>query len=302
MTRDQPTEAPVRVEDAPRPTTARLVENDTEIFIDGDFYMSVLREIHLRSEPKSYFEIGALFGDTLRQASCPAVAVDPHFQLRQDAPLNLEQVTLREMTSDDYFASHDPIKDLGRSIDLAFLDGMHEFPFLLRDFINTEKYCHRRSIIAMHDCIPLDCHMTRLFRDMAVERPTNHPGCWAGDVWKMIPVLRRYRPDLEISCLNAAPTGLAICRNVDPHSTVLADNYDAILAEWETVRLEDFGIANLFAAARIQPVEAWLPGLRRFHGPNRLRQLRAALRPRRRILQAISALGLTRPPERPRAV
>ena len=45
------------------------------------------------------------------------------------------------MTSDDFFASHDLAQVLGgRPVDLAYIDGMHQFEFALRDFMNLERY------------------------------------------------------------------------------------------------------------------------------------------------------------------
>jgi hypothetical protein len=272
--------------------SARLTENDTEVFIDGDNYTSVLSDVHAKVQPKSYLEVGTLHGATLRLSRCKTVAVDPAFQLDAAVEIDPARITLREMTSDDYFANHDPKKDLNGEIEFAFLDGMHEFPYLLRDFINTEKACGAKSIVAMHDCIPLDCHMTRMHRDVEVEKPTNHPGYWAGDVWKMIPVLRKYRPDLDVRCLDAVPTGLTIVRGLDPKNTVLRDRYDEILREWEHVVLDDYGMAELFKVARIESAAAWRAQLTPLLPVNTLRRLGAIVQPRRRLLKVMSAIGL----------
>jgi hypothetical protein len=47
-------------------------------------------------------------------------------------------------------------------------------------------------------------------------------------------VLERYRPDLVLIPLDTTPTGLLLVLGADPSSTVLKDNYDAILAEYVT--------------------------------------------------------------------
>ncbi len=31
---------------------------------------------------------------------------------------------------------------------------------------------------------------------------------WTGDVWKLIPILQRYRPDLQLTLFDAPPSGL----------------------------------------------------------------------------------------------
>ena len=65
---------------------------------------------------------------------------------------------------------------------------------------------------------------------------------WTGDVWKLIPILRRFRPDLKITVLDAHPTGLVLLSNLDPNSTVLEDAYPEIVQEWQSVTLESFGL------------------------------------------------------------
>jgi hypothetical protein len=270
--------------------TARLAENDSEIFIDGPSYGWVLDRIHTDLAPRSYLEIGTQFGHTLRLSRTRTVAVDPAFHLG-DLRIDPARVILREMTSDDYFARHRPHDDLGGAVDFAFLDGMHEFPFLLRDFINTEKAVAPGAIVAMHDCVPRDAHMTRLARDLSAARATNYPNFWTGDVWKMIPVLRRYRPDLEVRCLDAVPTGLTIVRNLDPASTVLSDAYDQILRDWERLTLDAYGLGALFAVARIESAQAWADS---FAPPHKalVRGVGRLVQPRRRLQWIIAAVGL----------
>lgn len=71
-------------------------------------------------------------------------------------------------------------------------------------------------------------------------------GAWTGDVWKLIPILKTYRPELKITILDCKPTGLVLVSNLSPTNTTLAKNYDKILAEYTDMTLEDFG-ADRFA-------------------------------------------------------
>jgi hypothetical protein len=66
---------------------------------------------------------------------------------------------------------------------------------------------------------------------------------WTGDVWKLIPILRKYRPDLKLTVLDCRPTGLVCVTNLAPGNTELTRNYDAIVAEFGTIGIEDYGIA-----------------------------------------------------------
>ena len=53
---------------------------------------------------------------------------------------------------------------------------------------------------------------------------------WSGDVWKVVVWLRRHRPDLRITTLDVAPTGLAVVTGLDPRRPVSApDDLDADL-------------------------------------------------------------------------
>jgi hypothetical protein len=53
---------------------------------------------------------------------------------------------------------------------------------------------------------------------------------WAGDVYKVIEILREQRPDLTVIEVNTSPTGTAVVLGLDPSSTVLEDNYETNLA------------------------------------------------------------------------
>ena len=146
------------------------------------------------------------------------------------------------MTSDDFFAKHDLGNFLPGGVDLAFFDGMHLFEYLLRDFINTEKYANTNTIAAMHDCCPVDPEMAD--REMNSDRRTDPRTrlWWTGDVWKLLPILRDYRPDLDVAMLDCPPTGLAIVKGLDAGSKVLANAYDEIIARYRNMTLREFGL------------------------------------------------------------
>src|SRR4051794_33902788 len=109
--------------------------------LSGEPYIKVLRRFHEELKPRSYFEVGTLFGDSLAFVTCPSIAVDPGFQLRTSAIGSKTICAFFQMVSDRFFEQHDPKSILGRPIDIAFLDGMHRSEFLLRDFANTERHC-----------------------------------------------------------------------------------------------------------------------------------------------------------------
>jgi len=176
---------------------------------------------HLR--PRTYLEIGVATGVSIALArrETRAIGIDPEPKITERlAP----GTSIHATTSDEYFAAHDVRAEFGGlPIDLAFIDGMHQFEFALRDFINIEKHCTPRSTILIHDCYPLSRHTAER------ERRTSF---WSGDIWRLILLLRKYRPDLSVKVIGTAPTGLGVVRSLDPGSRVLQEKYDAIVEEF----------------------------------------------------------------------
>jgi hypothetical protein len=200
----------------------------------GEDYLIVLARLHQILQPQTYFEIGSRAGDSLALASCASIAIDPEFKLTPAFHNNKPESHLYSMTSDDYFAGHNPASIFGRPIDFAFLDGLHHAEFLLRDFINTEAHCGPDSVIALHDCLPLNAVMaSRNAPVIGHIADPGHPYWWTGDVWLMAEALKKHRPDLLITALDAAPTGLLLVTNLNPASTTLKDNYDDITAAFD---------------------------------------------------------------------
>ena len=205
-----------------------------------DMY-DVLTSLHTHLHPKRYMEIGTWNGRSLSLASCASLAVDPHFNLVGNVVAQKPLCAFYQTTSDAFFQSHDPAQILGGLIDFAFLDGLHLFEALLRDFINTERSCRTNSVVALHDCIPPQLSWT-------ARTPT--PGeYWMGDVWKVPLVLRKYRPDLKIYALDSPPSGLILITNLDPGSSALSSRYYDILAEFrdlDLAALEPAVLAGMF--------------------------------------------------------
>lgn len=219
----------------------------------GTPYKEILAELHEVLRPSTYFEIGTDTGATLTLAMCESIAVDPAFNLQTNVLRGKTACHLFQMTSDDFFARYDPRQILGHPIDLAFLDGMHWFEYLLRDFTNTEPHCHRGSVIALHDCLPTDVYVGRREpHDRTKADRFPHPSWWAGDVWKVVLILKRCRPDLKISCLDAPPTGLVLVTALDPDSTLLRCKYDRLVSEYAALNLLEYSVARLFDEFDIQ--------------------------------------------------
>ena len=189
-------------------------------------YFGLLDRIHQHLVPRTYAEIGVSLGRSLTLAlpGTIAIGVDPspnvQFPLRRGT-------RVFNQTSDDFFADHN-LRGLfgGLPLDLAFIDGMHRFEFALRDFMNIESASASESIVLIHDCLPVD--------ELSADRE-QQTTIWSGDVWRLILLLRRWRPDLKVSVIDVAPTGLGLVRGLNSNSTVLRDHYEEIVDEFMSV-------------------------------------------------------------------
>ena len=175
-------------------------------FPGSDFY-EVLRWIHEALHPATYVEIGVHSGCSLAfvQPHTQAVGVDPDPHQEGCCPAGSRIVRL---TSTEFFAKHDVRQILGgKAVDLALIDGFHLFEQALEDLSNLERYIAPGGVIAVHDTIPLDRETSARLRTTEF---------YTGDVWKIVPFLRRYRPELEMITVTAAPTGLTLIRGLNP--------------------------------------------------------------------------------------
>lgn len=221
----------------------------------GDIYLSVLAELHRRLRPRTYVEIGTQQGQALALARCIAVAVDPHLPLQESVLRGKPELHLFRMTGDTFFSRHDLMRTLGGAVSLAFLDGpMLHYDRILRDFIHLERCSSQHTMVVIHDVVPLDVYMACRDRLDDFRRfRTKRLDWWTGDVWKIIVVLEKYRPDLVIDVLDAAPTGIALVQNLSPDSTTLSDQFDQIVREVAAWPDEAAAFAAYRAQLRLRP-------------------------------------------------
>jgi hypothetical protein len=199
-----------------------------------------LTALHARLRPRNYLEIGVAQGLSLTLSRVPSMGIDPSFRISTELPTDVKLVSA---TSDRFFARRHPLGFLqgGRNpwrnlrhnrpllgrlvgkatVDLAFIDGMHLFEFALRDFINVERFSAPTTVIVLDDMLP------RNSEEAARERTTQD---WTGDVYKLVGVLRRYRPDLIAVTVDTHPTGVLVVLAPDRDSSVLRERLDEIVA------------------------------------------------------------------------
>jgi hypothetical protein len=98
---------------------------------------------------------------------------------------------------------------------VGFIDGLHLYEQALKDFIHLEAYCGPRSMILIHDTVPLD---------EATQSRSSNTQFHTGDVWKTVICLKHYRPDLDVFTIATPWTGLTVVTGFNVESRVFADS------------------------------------------------------------------------------
>jgi hypothetical protein len=83
--------------------------------------------------------------------------------------------------------------------------------------MEVEAFCDPRSVVLLHDTVPLD---------EETQRPDRQRRFFTGEVWKTVLCLKHYRPDLDIVTIATPWTGLTMVTNLDPTSRVLRNNFE----------------------------------------------------------------------------
>ena len=180
-----------------------------------------LRELHERSRPRTYLEIGVDEGRSLALAKPETLAIGVDPAPAVEVELGPGTRVFAE-TSDEFFAERD-VDQLygGAGIDVVFVDGLHLFEQALRDVANAGRHLSPGGCVLLHDTLPYS-------RVMAERRRTTEK--WTGDVWKVVECLRRERADLSVVTVDLTPTGMTVIRGLDPADTDLLDRHGEFVA------------------------------------------------------------------------
>ena len=203
---------------------------------------------------KNYLEIGVFNGHVFfRIKSTFKIAVDPEFKfdaLRKIGktiinPYNLFNKYYLE-TSDDFFTQDAPALFTKNKIDVALVDGMHEYAYELRDVENILNYLSDDGVIIMHDCNPATKEAARTYEKWKAMGST---GQWNGDVWKAIVHLRSLRKDINVFVLDC-DYGLGIITKRKPENNLsfsvqqinafIYEDFNANRTQWINLKRADY--------------------------------------------------------------
>lgn len=216
-----------------------------------------LAQLHEILQPQSYLEVGVQHGWSLELSKAPiSFGIDPYPYVDWPNVIRGE--------SDTVWADKDLLSQLYPSgIDLGFIDGMHQFEYALRDLMGMERLAHARTMIVFDDVLP---------RNQREAARTQCPGDWTGDVWKIVPAVSLFRPDLVFRLVDTQPTGLLLVtgfgRTFPEGSAVpgiLERVYESLIKLWAQEAPVPDDVLNRTNAWQpdraLEEVRTWMQGL-----------------------------------------
>ncbi len=211
--------------------------------------LTLMKKKHLAN----YLEIGVFNGHIFfRVKSTFKIAVDPEFRfdlLRKTGKLFLNPYNLFnkyfKKTSDSFFTENAPGLLADRKLEIALIDGMHEYTYALRDVENSLNYLSDHGVIVLHDCNPQVKDDSVSFEEWKERKFAN---TWNGDVWRTLLHLRSLRDDINVFTLDC-DHGLGIVTFGKPENPL---NYT--LQEIEKFTFEDF-YANRLSWINLKPAD-----------------------------------------------
>jgi SAM-dependent methyltransferase len=151
---------------------------------------------------KSYLEIGCAYDECFNRIVAPnKTGVDP-----------VRGGTIRA-TSDDFFSTNTS------TFDLIFIDGLHHYEQVIKDFENARKCLNPGGTIVLHDCNP-SCKEEQE-REKVVS-------AWTGDVWIAVLYIRGIEDvDIAVGDFDHGCGIVKMRRNTNP-----VEQFDPVLLSW----------------------------------------------------------------------
>lgn len=134
------------------------------IKMTGESRLELINFLCSASNATSYLEIGCNTDEVFANVNCPhKIGVDP------------ASGGTHRMTSDEFFEQNT------ETFDVIFIDGLHYYDQVKKDYVNSMRFLKQNGFIAFHDMLPFQERWT------VVPVPENlkEYGCWTGDVWRM---------------------------------------------------------------------------------------------------------------------
>lgn len=181
-----------------------------------------------------YLEIGVETGITFHQVDCQLkTGVDPKFlfDLARSEELNRHGICeYHEVASDVFFSGRDRG---GERYDLIFIDGLHHFDQVMRDFIHSTAHAHPRTVFLIDDTLPCDVFSAMRDQQQALELRSRYSlgfqgNAWHGDVYLFVLLLPVYFPGYRFRTIVGSGS--------NPQTVVWFDPGHMEVGEWMQAR------------------------------------------------------------------
>lgn len=172
-------------------------------------------------QPKNYVEFNTTDGKLFSHLQCPCIGIGEHYEIKSSIKIPLKLFRCKTSQFFEKYKLYELLENFPLSC--CFIDHAHHFEDVLKNFIELEKASTNQTIIALDNVLPRSCEEASRVR--VIDR-------WMGDVWKIVLVLREYRPDLKIVVIDDRGTGLILITNLDSQSTTLQDRFNEILEKY----------------------------------------------------------------------
>jgi len=213
----------------------------------------VVNRILNKIKGKTYLEIGVNKGTTFEKIEVKnKIGVDPIIPAAERVKNILNKnIKYFQKTSNEFFSSKDKEIFKNNKIDVAFIDGLHEYKQVIRDVESCLDNLNERGVLVLHDCNPLSkcnaiCGPTLKEAQINAKNLgfSQGTGPWLGDVWKAIAHLRSKRDDLNIFVLDC-DSGLGIITKGTPENMLNYSIEDIEKMEYEDLEKDRKKILNL---------------------------------------------------------
>ena len=188
----------------------------------GNFTSYLINSLIKKKNAKNYLEIGTQFGYTLEAVKFSnRIGIDPNPRHRiKNLPSGMKSL---KITSDDFF---DREKDI--SFDFIYIDGLHVFKQVYKDFINSANHLSQGGQILLDDVIPIDSFSADVNQTRAVyERNIrgNNSKSWQGDCFKLLHLIAKEMPFIEIKTIIYPGNAQALLSFIDTNRKLEFNNH-----------------------------------------------------------------------------
>jgi hypothetical protein len=177
---------------------------------------------------KKYLEIGVFEGGCIRKIECEIKhGVDPGVE-----GIVADEVNFN-MTSDEFFNQIDS-NDV--KYDIIFIDGLHHFPQVDVDIINSLKHTQDNGVIILHDCNPPTIEHSLVPRVQLA---------WNGDVYKSVLSFQSKTNNHSFLTVDTDWGCGIIIKNKKLFTTHTSEFYDEGINNWDFFNINRKKLLNL---------------------------------------------------------